>query len=277
MRNDIQLELFCITDKRLEFLENYNYKLAWVGSEKPPSNYLTCDKDKNIFFKEKYYSELTFQYWYWKNLLSHKNKNWIGFCQKRRFWSKNNYNLEIDLNNINKNILDKPKEEWNNYESIICEPIDLDPIKKVKMIKRGYRSLLKDPTILFNKNKRSIKFHFDMFHGHGNLDKAIDVMNSKDRNDFRLFVNSETTFNPHIMFISKSDITDKWFTDLFNWLFECEKIFGFENLKGYDTKRLYAYLAERYLSFWFKKYTKYLEWKWIFFDFENLKKKTDNF
>ena len=39
---------------------------------------------------------------------------------------------------------------------------------------------------------------------------------------------------------------------------------AFENLKGYDTERLYAYLAERYLSFWFKKYTKYKEQPWVF-------------
>ena len=43
-------------------------------------------------------------------------------------------------------------------------------------------------------------------------------------------------------------------------------IFGFKNLKGYDTQRLYAYLAERYLSFWFNKHTKVLNWPWIFFD-----------
>ena len=32
------------------------------------------------------------------------------------------------------------------------------------------------------------------------------------------------------------------------------KNFKFEDLKGYDTTRLYAYLAERYLSFGLKKY-----------------------
>jgi hypothetical protein len=68
------------------------------------------------------------------------------------------------------------------------------------------------------------------------------------------------------MFISKSNIIDLWFTDLFNWLFECEKLFGFKSLSGYDTTRLYAYLGERYLSFWFKKYTKYKEQPWILFD-----------
>ena len=37
-------------------------------------------------------------------------------------------------------------------------------------------------------------------------------------------------------------------------------------LQGYETQRLYAYLAERYLSFWFNKHTKTLAWPWIFFD-----------
>ena len=71
------------------------------------------------------------------------------------------------------------------------------------------------------------------------------------------------------MFIAKSFIADKWFEDLFTWLFKCEEIFGFENLKGYDTQRLYAYLAERYLSFWFKKYTKFTTWPWKFIDLKN--------
>ena len=55
------------------------------------------------------------------------------------------------------------------------------------------------------------------------------------------------------MFIARPEIIDKWFLTLFTWLERCEDIFGFEGLKGYDTQRLYAYLAERYLSFWFKK------------------------
>ena len=42
--------------------------------------------------------------------------------------------------------------------------------------------------------------------------------------------------------------------------------FGFKNLKGYETTRLYAFLAERYLSFWFKKYTVYKEQPWMFIE-----------
>ena len=99
-----------------------------------------------------------------------------------------------------------------------------------------------------------------MHHGYGNLDKAINFLNDEDREEFRIYVNNQICFNPHIMFIAKAFIADKWFGTLFPWLFRCEKIFGFDNLKGYDTQRLYAYLAERYLSFWFRKYTKFVEW-----------------
>ena len=83
---------------------------------------------------------------------------------------------------------------------------------------------------------------------------------------FKKFVYNKNSFNPHIMFITKPEIMDKWFNQLFSWLKRCEEEYGFKKLTGYDTTRLYAYLAERYLSFWFKKYTKYLENPWIFLD-----------
>ena len=107
-----------------------------------------------------------------------------------------------------------------------------------------------------------------MHHGYGNLDRAIDLLGNDDKEDFRNFVNESTHFNPHIMFISKPKIIDKWFSKLFEWLENCESIFGFKNLSGYDTQRLYAYLAERYLSYWFNKNYKVLNWPWFFFEEE---------
>ena len=80
--------MYCITNKVVNILNETNYKIGWVGKEKPPNHYILCNSKDNIFYKEKYYSELTFQYWFWKNLLDTGNPNWIGFCQKRRFWIK---------------------------------------------------------------------------------------------------------------------------------------------------------------------------------------------
>jgi len=261
------LNIYCITNKRLKFLEDFCYNLAWVGQNKIPNNYLGCNNKINIYYKEKYYSELTFQYWYWKNLLNLEKKEWIGFCQKRRFWIKKNSKiLDISKSNIKENLLTESHENWKSYESIICNPIDISGAKKIKIIKRGWKNLLKDPFILFNKDKENIALHFDMHHGYGNLDLAIEEVQEQDKKEFRKFVYTENSFNPHIMFIAKKKITNDWFNTLFPWLERCEKKFGFKKLNGYDTTRLYAYLAERYLSFWFKKYTKYLESSWVFFD-----------
>ena len=261
------LEIYCVTDKKIPVLENFKYKLAAVGTEHFGSSYLASDKGTNIFYKEKFYSELTFHYWYWKNQLDLNNNNWIGFCQKRRFWIKKNFiNRLINKKNSKESLLTEPDNEWNDYDAIICKPISVKNVKNSKLIKRGWRSILRDPTLLFDKRKKNLLLHFDMHHGYGNLEKAISVMNKKYRDDFLYYVKDNSILHPNIMFISKSTILNLWFTDLFEWLFNCEKVLGFENLKGYDTGRLYAYLAERFLPFWFRKNTKCIEWPWTFFE-----------
>jgi len=261
------LKIYCITNKRVNFLDNTKYNIGWVGKEKAPTNYISCNTGDNIFFKERYYSELTFQYWYWKNLLNLHEESWIGFCQKRRFWTnKKLANEELTKKNFLSQILKDTPEEWHDFDSVICEPIYVNKVKKMKMVKRGLKSILKKPSIFFDESKQSLALHFDMHHGYGNLYKAINLINDEDRTDFLDYSNKSILYNPHIMFIAKSKIVNRWFNTLFPWLLRCEAEFGFKDLHGYDTQRLYAYLAERYLSFWFNKHTKTIAWPWKFFD-----------
>ena len=261
------LKTFCVSDIPSKNLEKLNLDLVGVGQKKFSKEYLTCDNGINIQSKEKYYSELTFHYWFWKNMLNNLDENlWIGFCQKRRFWIKDNSSKINNIDDLKKNILRSIPNEWSNYDAFICEPIEVSPAKTIKLIKRGWKNWIKDPSILINKDKHNIKLQFDMFHGYGNLDKAIDLMKSDQKDKFRKYVNNNTKFNPNIMVISKKLILNKWFNELFDWLFQCERIFGFDNLSGYDTGRLYAYLSERYLSFWFNEFYKVKSCPWIFFD-----------
>mgnify|MGYP001228549271 CR=1 FL=1 len=267
MSMDKKLEIYCVTNKRIKYLENFEYKLAAVGKENFPDNYMKSNLNQNIFYKEQYYSELTFHYWFWKNKLKKDDDKWIGFCQRRRFWiNKESENRKINNKNFNEIFLTKAQKEWENYDSIICKPISINNVKKMKMIKKGFSNILKNPSIFFDTNKQNIKLHFDLHHGNGNLDKAISLLDKNDKDDFYEYVVSKTHYNPHIMFISKPEILEKWFSTLFPWLKRCEKIFGFQNLKGYETTRIYAYLAERYLSFWFKKYSSALEWPWSVYE-----------
>ena len=261
--------MYCVTDKKINFLEKLPFYLGAVGKDNFDDKYILSNTKNNIYHKEKNYSELTFHYWIWKNELSKCQNTWIGFCQKRRFWICPEFeNFDVNQDNLKKYLLLNLNDKFNSFESIICKPIDVSGAKKTKLIKRGWRNLLKDPDILFNKKKQSISLHFDMHHGYKNLEIASELLEPDDRNDFREYINRNTFFNPHIMFITKPEIAEKWFTALFSWLEKCENKFGFDSLQGYDTTRLYAYLAERYLSFWFKKYTKFIEFPYVTLNFE---------
>ena len=48
-----KLEIFCVTNKHFNFFEKTNYKLAAVGKDKLPDQYIRCDTGENIFYKEK--------------------------------------------------------------------------------------------------------------------------------------------------------------------------------------------------------------------------------
>ena len=75
------------------------------------------------------------------------------------------------------------------------------------------------------------------------------------------------------MFICKSkNIMNQYYKSVFKWLKKCENIFGFKD-GNYGETRIYAFLAERYLSFWFNKYSNCLTWPIFYFDTQLIKKK----
>ena len=271
-----KLSIFNVTNRPDPLLEELHCIPAGVGKNNFPNNYLSCKSGDNIFHKDPYFAEYVFHYWFWKNMLKNfDDSSWIGFCQYRRYWLKEGYDksIKIERNNIKDNILSSIPSSWEDYESVIAKRIYVDNPKFMKVMKKGLRSFLKDPRILFDQKKQTIKLHFDMFHGYGKLDKAIDLLNKNDRENFREYVNKNTFFNPHHMFITKPKIMNEWFKSVFEWLFKCEEVFDFKKLSGYET-RLYGYLAERYLSYWFNKNTKTVEWPWTFVDM-NEGKRTD--
>ena len=251
--------MYCITlkDGHFDKIKRLGYIPVGLGKDIRNKNFKTDTIGENISEKNPYYGEYTFHYWLWKNEIKKLKNNWIGFCQYRKFWSlKNTEKIYSNLDDLNKDIITNIPKEFDNYDSILGEPIYINQFKLSKLIKKNFFKILSNPSFLFNK-KRNIKFHFDFMHGEGNLDKAILLLDNNDKSDFDHFVNSEVSFNPHNMFICKSnEVLEKYYNSIFPWLKRCEKKFGFE-LEGYGFKRIYGFLAERYMSFWFKKYTKY--------------------
>jgi len=266
--------MFCLSlyPEHLSNLKKINYIPVGLGKNNFNNDWLKDNTKQNISNKNKYYGEYTFHYWFWKNMIDDiSDKNWIGFCAYRRYWANNNnlksdeLNKVINNNNFREYVLQDVKNDWSNHETILGEKIPFGKIKLSKIIKNGgVKSILRNLKS-FITNQTTVKFHFDIFHGIEKIDKAIDLLEMKERNDFRIFINNES-FNKENMFICRSKkIIKEYYNSVFPWLERCENIFGF-NLSSWNEIRIYAFLAERYLSYWFNKYTRVKEWPIFFYD-----------
>jgi hypothetical protein len=268
------ISMFCLSlyGEHLNNLKKINYIPVGLGENNFNNEWLRDNTKQNISNKNKYYGEYTFHYWFWKNMIDEiSDKNWIGFCAYRRYWANHNNMKSNELNkiinnqNFREHVLQDVKNDWSNYETILGERIPFGKIKLSKIIKNGgIKSILRNLNS-FIKNQTTVKFHFDIFHGNEKIDKAIDLLEMKERSDFRIFINNQS-FNKENMFICRSKkIIKEYYNSVFPWLQRCENIFGF-NLNAWHEIRIYAFLAERYLSYWFNKYTTVKEWPIFFYD-----------
>ncbi len=263
-----KLNMYCLSLNNEDYKKilTLGYNPVGLGKKYFDERWLRDNSGENISHKNEYYGEYSFHYWLWKNKIAELNDNeWIGFCAYRRFWNSDQAVSEIKNK---EDFLSTVPATWSNYETILGQEICMDGWTTMKLLKHGLKSLILNPKYLFKKN-RNIKFHFDSFHGYGKLDLAIDLLDEEDREDFRKFVNSNNCYNRGNMFVCKSKkIITKYYESLFTWLEKCEKIFGFSS-SSYGITRIYAFLAERYLSFWFKKHSKTLIWPISFFNINN--------
>ena len=272
------LKMFCISlePNHYNFIKKLGYIPVGLGDKDFNDDWFKDKLGNNISKKNKNYGEYTFHYWIWKNHLDKLKDEWIGFCQYRKFWSLEKYKKEdINFDSLTSQVLKEIPIRFNEYESILGEPIFINQFRSMKFVKKGLKFFVKRPLTIFSKKKRNINFHFDFMHGENNLYRAINLLDQQDQNDFRNFVKSEVSFNPHNMFICKSKEKLKdYYETIFPWLEKCEKLFGFENLKGFGKIRIYGFLAERFMSYWFKKNTKSITIPILFYDIrKNLNQK----
>ena len=268
------LSMFCLSlyPRHLSNLKTINYMPVGLGENNFSNEWIRDNNGQNISNKNKYYGEYTFHYWFWKNMIDDMpEKNWIGFCAYRRYWANNNDLTSNELSKIINNenfkhlVLQELGKDWSSYEAILVEKIPFDKVKFSKIIKNGGIKSILNNFKPFIKNQTTIKFHFDIFHGAGKIDKAIELLDKKERDDFRIFLNNQS-FNKENMFICRSKkIIKEYYKSVFPWLIKCESVFGF-NLSAWHEVRIYAFLAERYLSYWFNKYTAVKEWPIFFYD-----------
>ena len=240
-----------MSNSHLEKIKKLNYIPVGLGDGQFDKEWLRDNTLENISHKNSWYGENTFYYWLLKNNLNKNfDKEWVGFCHYRRFWTQNS----VDKKNqtLLESILQKVPNEWKNHEVVLREEFFINSSKLSKILKHGKKQLLKNPFVFLSKKKMTIKVHYDMYHGYGELDKAIELLDDQDREGFRNFVNTQGSFNANNIFICKSP-----------------QLFGFDKTREYSRIRVYAFLAERFLSYWFKKNSNYIVWPLKFHDISN--------
>ena len=92
------------------------------------------------------------------------------------------------------------------------------------------------------------------------------MLEDNDKEDFKFFMENQNYYNRGNMFIIKNKkIINNFYNTVFPWLERCEEIFGFKKA-DYGNTRIYAFLMERFISYWFNKYSKVKIWPVIFYD-----------
>ncbi len=259
--------IFCLTldPSHEDLIKKLSYIPVGVGERNFSIDCLNDKKGENISNKNSFYGEYTFHYWIWKNYLDKIQTNWVGFCQYRKFFVKRKISdSEISLTDLSNLLIKKIDQKKENFDCILGNKFSVENYKFSKIIKNHLFQFIRNPILLIDKKKRNLKFHFDLFHGLGNFEKAVDLLDNENKSDFLNYMNTSNAFNPHNMFICKKEILKRYYETVFPWLERCEKIFGFNQTDNYGLRRIYGFLAERFLSYWFNKNYKIKEYP-IFF------------
>lgn len=261
------MKIFCISifNKNFKQLKNLNLIPVGLGDNNFSKEWLNDKVGQNISKKNINFGEYTFHYNLWKNKnLIFRSNEWIGFCSYRRFWTNTNKSNLNNFKDLKQIIIKKPKKNWKDFDVILGEPLIFKKIKNIKLIKENIFEVIKKPSMMYSNN--TLEDQFRVFHGSFYLDKAIELMSKKYQKDFKNFLNDYKLY-PYNMFICKNfKILKSFYDEIFPWLLRCEKTFKNRNLNSYNKKRIYGFLAERFMPFWFIKNFKTTTCPITFFD-----------
>ena len=83
----------CLHDRVLPQIKKVGYVPVGLSNDNYSKEWLKDNTLENISYKNKYYGEYTFYYWFWKNILPKASDNhWIGFCSYRELWGNKKKN-----------------------------------------------------------------------------------------------------------------------------------------------------------------------------------------
>lgn len=219
------MKILVVTHKN-EFLENEIHFPIHVGGIGIDD--LSCFRDdtgENIAEKNRFYNELTAQYWIWKNLKS----DYLGLCHYRRYFTKN-FLTKILFPYIRK--ADEYLLSSNCVESLMQKYGIILPYKRNYFIE-------------------TVESHYANAHNHSDLQKVREVIKNLYPEYTEAFekVMKKRSLHLYNMFIMKEDLFNKYSDWLFEILFKVEESIKFQSYDAYQ-QRVFGFLGERLLNVW---------------------------
>jgi len=124
MRN-VTMYCLCIHNKVLPVIKKLDYIPVGLGNDKISVEWLRDNTNENISSKNKYYSEYSFHYWFWKNVLPKiEDNHWVGFCAYRRYWcNKEKFahdsiidELAVKIDDV---VIKDIPYEWKKFDTLV--------------------------------------------------------------------------------------------------------------------------------------------------------------
>jgi hypothetical protein len=222
--NNIKTDFYVLTHKKINELKLSDYSILQVGKfftdeVHADLNDYTGD---NISIKNKNYSELTGQYWVWKNKLGSNN---VGFVHYRRFFSKSHFSINKKYYLTSK----LASKIFLKYDIILPKKLYFWNFNVAKTYENG-NGYEKDLIL----TRKSIELLYPSY---------IETFDSflKTHNGFY--------FN---MFVTKSDIYNDYMTWLFEILFHLESNLSIESYNVQEA-RVFGYISELLLNVYVQK------------------------
>lgn len=239
---DKSIDIFILTFDQ-EVNEEYDkniYKPLVCGGRsflKNKNGYLYDDCGDTIFNLNKYYSELSGEYWAWKNT----KQDIIGFCHYRRWMVKNLKWEKLSK----KDILTDLKE----YDIIL--PNRLYFSKSLWEFHKSINLKHPDYDVLYEDYVKVYKVLEEFFPDYAKYFKKVMQGNY-------IWTNN--------MFISKRE----WAEEYFQWLFEvCDKLMDEIDLTNYESRdtRVFGFIGERlFTTYIIKNNPKFKEYPVLFIE-----------
>lgn len=216
--------MYILTHKKFDYEnigEKQLYKPLLCGSANLSEDfgYIRDDSGNNVSNINKYYSELSGEYWAWKN----DNSDIIGFCHYRRYFAKNIFLKKMTKQDIQKSLED--------YDIILPQKRHLN----ITTLEEA------DSAIDIQKEEDYIL-----------LREIIAKESPEYLESYDEFLNEKEIYN-YNMFICRKEIAD----DYFKWLFDILEIFKNQtDFSQYEkgNARILGYLSERLLNVYVKKH-----------------------